>query len=206
LNRNYIELLKEKIVEAIDEKNLDYINKVSSAARRMGNLIDDLLAFSRMGRQEIVKRQIDLNLLVQEVIQEFKFDFETRDIQWLINGLPQVNGDSSLLKAVLINLLSNAIKFTRLVKHAKIEIDHYLNDNEVVVFVRDNGVGFDQIYVGKLFGVFQRLHLKDEFEGTGIGLANVRRIVEKHGGKVWAEGKVGQGATFYFSLPRLAQG
>jgi light-regulated signal transduction histidine kinase (bacteriophytochrome) len=168
----------------------------------MSRLIDDLLSFSRMGRSEISKRAVNLELLVDEIIQEFKIEIQDREILWVISKLPTVSGDRTMLRLVMVNLISNAIKFTRNCQNTKIEIGTFSNqDKENVVFIRDNGVGFDMTYVDKLFGVFQRLHQIYEFEGTGIGLANVRRIIHRHGGRTWAEGEVNQGATFYFSLP-----
>jgi light-regulated signal transduction histidine kinase (bacteriophytochrome) len=170
----------------------------------MGVLIDDLLSFSRMGRTEISKLQVDLDELVRDIIQEFRTETEGRNIRWKISQLPPVTGDRAMLRIVLVNLLSNALKFTRPRQQAEIEIGSKPDiKDETVVFIRDNGVGFDMNYADKLFGVFQRLHRVDEFEGTGIGLANVSRIINRHGGKIWAEGKTDHGATFYFSLPQL---
>jgi light-regulated signal transduction histidine kinase (bacteriophytochrome) len=169
----------------------------------MGNLIDDLLAFSRIGRAETQKRLVSLEQLVDEVVTEIGEETRGRDIAWKIDALPVCHGDRSMLKLVVVNLVSNAIKFTGMRTQAQIEIGCVdRDDGEVEVFVRDNGAGFDMQYVDKLFGVFQRLHLREEFEGTGIGLAIVHRIIHRHGGKVRAEGAVDQGATFYFSLPR----
>jgi light-regulated signal transduction histidine kinase (bacteriophytochrome) len=169
----------------------------------MGNLIDDLLAFSRIGRAEARNTVVSLAQLVREAITEGRQDAEGRNIAWEIGVLPELYGDRSMLRLVMVNLVSNAIKFTRTRTHAEIAIG-YANGNEddLVVFVKDNGVGFDMKYVNKLFGVFQRLHDSDAFEGTGIGLATVQRIIHRHGGKVWAEGVVDSGATFYFSVPR----
>ena len=173
------------------------------SAKRMGNLIDDLLAFSRIGRAETQKTLVSLDQLVKEALSEVRLDTEGRKIAWKIGALPIFYGDRSMVRLALVNLLSNAVKFTRTRPQAEIEIGSAGgNRNEVVVFVRDNGVGFDMKYVNKLFGVFQRLHQSDAFEGTGIGLATVQRILHRHGGKVWAEGLVGKGATFYFSAPR----
>jgi light-regulated signal transduction histidine kinase (bacteriophytochrome) len=145
---------------------------------------------------------VDLQRLVKEVIAELGQEARGRDIAWKIGALPVCNGDRSMLRLVVVNLISNAVKFTRMRRPAEIEIGCVdRNKNEVEVFVRDNGAGFDMQYVNKLFGVFQRLHLAEEFEGTGIGLATVQRIIHRHGGKVRADGKVDHGATFYFSLP-----
>ena len=168
----------------------------------MGNLIDDLLGFSRIGRAEAQKSAVDLEPLVAEVVAELRQETKDREIAWKIGPLPVCYGDRSMLKLVLVNLLSNAVKFTRIRTRAEIEIGcSDEREGRAEIFVRDNGAGFDMQYVGKLFGVFQRLHLPEEFEGTGIGLATVQRIIHRHGGEVRAEGAVGQGATFYFSLP-----
>jgi light-regulated signal transduction histidine kinase (bacteriophytochrome) len=177
---------------------------ILESGKRMGNLIDDLLAFSRIGRAETKKMPVNLEQLVKEVVAELGQETKGRDISWKIGALPVCFGDRSMLKLVVVNLVSNAVKFTRTRKPAEIEVGCVAgNKNEVEVFVRDNGAGFDMQYVNKLFGVFQRLHLAEQFEGTGIGLATVQRIIHRHGGKVRAEGAVDQGATFYFSLPKL---
>jgi light-regulated signal transduction histidine kinase (bacteriophytochrome) len=169
----------------------------------MGSLIDDLLGFSRIGRAETRKTAVSLEQLVREVIAELAPETKGRDIAWTVGALPVCYGDRSMLKVTLMNLLSNAVKFTRLRPQAKIEIGYAGGkDDQVEVFVADNGAGFEMQYVHKLFGVFQRLHRIDEFDGTGIGLATVKRIVHRHGGEVRAQGAVDQGATFYFSLPR----
>jgi light-regulated signal transduction histidine kinase (bacteriophytochrome) len=172
----------------------------------MGNLIDDLLAFSRIGRTETKNTLVSLDQLVKDVVAEIGPDTTGRDIVWKIHPLPVCYGDRSMLKLVIGNLLANAFKFTRMRAQAEIEIGCVDGEDEVKVFVRDNGAGFDMQYVDKLFGVFQRLHLPEEFEGTGIGLATVRRIIHRHGGEVRAEGSVDQGATFYFSLPKAQDG
>jgi PAS domain S-box-containing protein len=200
----YTELLQKKASSGLDQKSNHYILMMQESAKRMGNLIDDLLAFSRIGRAETQKTVVSLAQLVREALAEVRRDTEGRNIAWKIGALPDFHGDRSMLRLVLVNLISNAIKFTRTRTQPEIEIGcSEGNENELVVFVRDNGVGFDMKYVNKLFGVFQRLHQSDEFEGTGIGLATVQRIIHRHGGKVWAEGAVDSGATFYFSAPRL---
>jgi signal transduction histidine kinase len=186
---------------SLSEKGKHYLGSIANATKRMGQLIDDLLEFSRMGRAEIHRTNVNLAELVDEVIQQVQTETKDRNIVWKKNQLPQAQADPSLLRQVFSNLILNAIKYTRPRNPAEIEIGHANEEKEVVIFVRDNGVGFDMNYARKLFGVFQRLHSQEEFEGTGIGLANVRRIVARHGGRTWAEGKVGAGATFYFTLP-----
>jgi PAS domain S-box-containing protein len=198
----YTELLQKKASSALDEKCNHYILMMLDSAKRMGNLIDDLLAFSRIGRTETQKTLFSLTQLVREALSEVREDAGGRNIAWKVGTLPDFYGDRSMLRLVLVNLISNAIKFTRTRTQAEIEIGCADgNSDNLVVFVRDNGVGFDMKYVNKLFGVFQRLHQASEFEGTGIGLATVQRIIHRHGGKVWAEGVVDGGATFYFSAP-----
>jgi light-regulated signal transduction histidine kinase (bacteriophytochrome) len=202
----FLDLLKARIATTLDDKSLHYMDTIANAAKRMGTLIDDLLAFSRMGRKEMAAQSVDLGVLLQEVIHEFDAETRGRSIDWRIGELPVVSGDRAMLHVVLVNLISNALKFCQ--KRAKSEIEVGCLSGaecEIGVFVRDNGAGFDMRYAHKLFGVFQRLHASDEFEGTGIGLANVRRIISRHGGRTWAEGKVDGGATFYFSLPQSSR-
>jgi len=199
----YAELLQKRIASAMDEKCHRYMAMMLESAKKMGNLIDDLLAFSRIGRAETQRSLVDLGQLVREALAEVRQEAEGRKINWKVGALPHCYGDRSMLRLALVNLLSNAVKFTRTRGEAEIEVGCAQgNGHNVVVFVRDNGVGFDMKYVHKLFGVFQRLHQSDVFEGTGIGLATVQRIVHRHGGKVWAEGLVDKGATFYFSAPK----
>jgi PAS domain S-box-containing protein len=198
----FIDLLQKKAGTVLDEKSRHFMDNISDAANKMGLLIDDLLSFSRMGRHTISFQKVALGDLVHDIVREIEPDTRGRDITWQIGDLPSVEGDASMLRIVMANLISNAVKFTRTRMQAEIEIGLKPGQNsEAVLFVRDNGVGFDMAYADKLFGVFQRLHRSDEFEGTGIGLANVRRIIQRHGGSIWAEGYVDQGATFYFSLP-----
>jgi len=198
----YSELLQKQASSSLDEKSRRFMQTILEAAKRMGNLIDDLLAFSRIGRAETKKALVSLDQLVKEGVAETGQDTTGREIVWKIDPLPVCYGDRSMLKLVIGNLLANAVKFTRMRAQAEIEIGCVDRADEVEVFVRDNGAGFDMQYVDKLFGVFQRLHLPEEFEGTGIGLATVRRIIHRHGGEVRAEGGVDQGATLYFSLPK----
>jgi light-regulated signal transduction histidine kinase (bacteriophytochrome) len=199
----YAELLQKHAGPLLDDKSRRYMAMVLDSARKMGNLIDDLLAFSRIGRAETRNTLVSLDELAREVAGEVQRDTAGRNIAWRIGMLPGVHGDRSMLRIVLVNLVSNAVKFTRTRSQAEIEIGCADGKpGEVVVFVRDNGVGFDMRYVDKLFRVFQRLHQLEAFEGTGIGLATVERIMSRHGGRVWAEGVVDGGATFYFSAPK----
>jgi PAS domain S-box-containing protein len=199
----YSELLQRHASKVLDEKGHRFILMILDSAKRMGNLIDDLLTFSRVGRAETQQSVVNMPQLVSEALGDFRQETHGRDISWKIGELPDLYGDRAMLRLVLVNLLSNAIKFTRTRPHAEIEIGCSApGDGEVTVFVKDNGVGFDMKYANKLFGVFQRLHQADAFEGTGIGLATVQRIIHRHGGKVWAESAVNQGATFYFSAPK----
>jgi len=197
----FASLLEQEAGAAFNEQARRHLTTITGAASRMATLIDDLLAFSRMGRATVTKRRVDLSQLVREARGEVSTDVDGRRVTWEVHELPHVDADPSLLRPVMVNLLSNAIKYTSTRDEARIEVGSEVRQGEVVVFVRDNGVGFDMAYAHKLFGVFQRLHRADEFGGTGIGLANVRRIVQRHGGRTWAEGAVGAGATFYFSLP-----
>jgi signal transduction histidine kinase len=198
----YAALLSKAAGEALNDKARRYLQTISDSAKQMGQLIDDLLVFSRMGRQDMLRTTINLDQLVKTVLHDLRLDLQGRTISWTMHPLPNVSGDPAMLRQVFLNLISNALKFTATKAETKIEIGSVSrNSGEAEVFVRDNGVGFDMQYVNKLFGVFQRLHRTDEFEGTGIGLANVRRIIHRHGGRTWAEGAPNQGATFYFSLP-----
>jgi PAS domain S-box-containing protein len=194
--------LRRRIGSTLDDESRRYMAVISDAALRMATLIDNLLSFSRSGRFEMIRTRVDLGALVRQVIAGFAAETKGRVVDWRVSGLPVVSGDREMLHLALANLISNALKFTRPRAEADIEIGSREEKNEIVVFVRDNGVGFDPQYADKLFGVFERLHGVTEFEGTGIGLANVRRIVARHGGRTWAEGKVDGGATFFFSLPR----
>jgi light-regulated signal transduction histidine kinase (bacteriophytochrome) len=198
----YSELLQRHVSSLLDDKARRYIQTIHESAKKMGNLIDDLLAFSRIGRVETRKTPVSLQQLVGEVVKEIGQDTRGRDIAWKIGTLPACYGDRSMLRLVIVNLLSNAVKFTRMRSTAEIEIGCAgASEGQVEVFVRDNGAGFDMQYANKLFGVFQRLHLAEECEGTGIGLAIVQRIIHRHGGKIRGEGAIDHGATFYFSLP-----
>ena len=176
-----------------------YFKYVIDSVNKMGILIDDLLAFSRTGRAQVKKSKVNLNTLVDTVIKDLDPELKDRKIEWKINRLPIVLGDEILLRQVFANLISNALKFNRIKEKAIIKVGTKEGDEEII-YMNDNGAGFDMKYVDKLFGVFQRLHSDSEFEGTGIGLANVRRIINKHGGRVWAEGEVNEGATIFFTL------
>jgi PAS domain S-box-containing protein len=198
----FVELLQEGGEPALSESNLRHLRTISRSAKRMKDLIDDLLTLSRIGQSEIKKSEINLAELVREALEDFEMATTKRSIVWTIHALPEVWADGALLRLVLVNLISNAVKFTRASPEATIEIGCAPGgSDETVIFIRDNGAGFDPKYAAKLFGVFQRLHSQEEFEGTGIGLANVKRIIQRHHGRVWAVGKVNAGATFFFSLP-----
>lgn len=197
----YISMLEDSACEKLNAEERRQINVVRDAARRMGQLIDDLLAFSRIGRTAISSAQIDHEQLVHQVISEMQTDLHDRDISWEVTSLPPVTGDANLLRQVWANLLANAVKYSRPRDRARIQIGAVVQDKEIIFNVSDNGVGFNPAYAERLFGVFQRLHSDTEFEGTGVGLANVRRIVQRHGGRTWADARLNEGATFYFSLP-----
>jgi len=196
-------LLRKSDGDRLSEKGRGYLAHISDSAKQMGTLIDDLLVFSRMGRSEMKMGPVNLQQLVGEIVQSLqRQEAKDRPIRWKIEGLPTVHGDQPMLRQVFVNLLSNAVKYSRPRDPAEIEVGCFDEEKEIVIFVRDNGVGFEMQYAQKLFGVFQRLHRAEEFEGTGIGLANVRRIVTRHLGRTWAESVPGAGATFYFSLPK----
>jgi two-component system sensor kinase len=190
----------EEYYDKLDAEGKRLMNVIRDNAQNMGQLIDDLLAFSRVGRQQIIKSPIDIGKLAKGVFEELTTIDPTRMLQLNIKELPTALGDQPMIRQVLVNLLSNAIKFTRPREPSIIEVGGWSKENENIYYVKDNGVGFDIKYVNKLFGVFQRLHTRSEFEGTGVGLAIVQRIIHRHGGRVWAEGEVDKGATFYFTL------
>ncbi len=197
----FVDILQSS-TPGLDEESRGFLNTIADSARQMGKLIDDLLAFSRMGRTELRAAPVRLDAILTEALQELRGDSRYQEVQWKFEHLPEVRGDPAMLRQVFINLLSNALKYSREASPAVIEVKAQETAEEHIISVRDNGVGFDPTYAHKLFGVFQRLHAAHEFPGTGIGLAIVRRVIARHGGKVWAEGAVGHGATFYFSLPR----
>ena len=202
----FLDLLRRRAEGQLDEPSRRYVDLIGSAATRMAALIDDLLAFSRTSRQGLRPTQVDLNVLIQDVRDSLAPEIGPRDVSFQIGDLPKVWGDYSLLRIVFTNILENALKYTRTRERAHIEVGARVEGDEAVVFVRDDGVGFDMEYAGKLFGVFQRLHRADEFEGTGIGLATVRRVVGRHGGRTWAESAPEKGTTLYVALPRRPLG
>ena len=198
----FVDILQTTATEKLDPDSRQHLQTIADAAKQMGKLIDDLLAFSRMSRVKLTKKSVNLKALAQESMRLLQGDMKGREIEWVIGELPTVQADPELLRQVMMNLIDNALKYTRKRPQTRIEIGSTSNDEEIIVFVRDNGVGFDMRYADKLFGVFQRLHRTTEFEGTGVGLANVRRIIYRHGGRTWAEGEVNKGAAFYFSLTK----
>ncbi len=195
----FAEAVVEDYGPQLDDEGKRYLGLIQENAHKMGQLIDDLLAFSRLGRQEMQMVQVDMTALAQEVFDELSALATGRDIRFTAQTTPPAIGDKAMIRQVLVNLISNAIKFTRPREKAVIEFG-YLPE-QGAYFVKDNGVGFDMRYANKLFGVFQRLHSATEFEGTGVGLALVYRIITRHGGRVWAEAELDRGATFYFTLP-----
>lgn len=198
----FVEILRSNADEKLDEESRGFLDTIAESARQMGKLIDDLLAFSRMGRTELRLAPVKLEAVLSEALRELRQESAGRDVRWNIGPLPEVAGDPAMLRQVFINLISNALKYSRTRATTEIEITASDSADEHIIAVRDNGVGFDNAYAHKLFGVFQRLHPAHEFEGTGIGLAIVRRVVARHGGRAWATGAVNQGATFYFSVPK----
>ena len=194
-------ILRTEYGPGLDPEIQHYLEIIDTSAQKMGYLIEDLLKFSRLSRQELAVRPVDLNALVREVVSELAPEMENRQVELRIDELPACQADPALLKQVLINLLSNALKYSRRRSPAIIQVGCQAIDGEPVYFVKDNGVGFNMRYVDKIFVVFQRMHSADEYEGSGVGLAIVQRIIQRHGGRVWAEAEVDQGATFYFTLP-----
>lgn len=202
----FLQLLARNNLQRLDEDGKRYLTIVLEAAAKMAGLIEALLAFSRLGQSVLRVEKVNTSHLVHEVLPCFSDEVQGRVIRWNIHALPEVQADETLLRQVFVNLIGNALKYTRLKDVTEIEIGASEKPKETVFFVKDNGVGFDMKYAGKLFCVFQRLHSEREFEGHGIGLANVKRIVSRHGGQTWAEGEEGRGASFYFSLPNQTTG
>jgi len=198
----FVNLLVTRCRDSLNKKGLHYVDIIASSARQMGVLIDNLLQFSRTGRVEMLQEKMDMNQAVKETLTLLKESYAGRSIEWIIADLPAVRGDYALMRQVWTNLLENAVKYTRPSQDTRIEVRYYEEKGECVFVVSDNGVGFDMQYVHKLFGVFQRLHTQEEFAGTGIGLATVQRIIQRHGGRIWAEAKLNQGARFYFTIPK----
>jgi light-regulated signal transduction histidine kinase (bacteriophytochrome) len=199
----FAQLLEETASLVLDGDNRNFLRQIIDGAAQMDQLIESLLEFYRTTRTELCLGEVDLETLLDEALVLCHAELEDRRIEWRRSALPKVRGDKTLLRLVFVNLLSNAIKYTRTRELASVEIGARQEPEQTVVFVRDNGVGFDMRYSEKLFGVFQRMHRADEFEGTGIGLATAQRIVTRHGGLMWADAEAGRGATFSFSLPRI---
>lgn len=196
----FSKIIHDKFAKELPIEAQNLLKMVRDSAIEMGHLIDDLLNFSRLSRQPLKKQEFSMLNLVQQVIEELKSSHEGRDINILIEDIPDCCGDKSLLKQVILNLISNAIKYTRNCKAAHIKIGSQLTEHETIYYVKDNGAGFDMAYAHKLFGVFQRLHRQEEYEGTGVGLAIVERIIRRHHGRIWAQAEINKGATFYFTL------
>ena len=199
----FVEILLANKTCGLDHESAQHLETIAEASKKMGRLIDDLLAFSRTATAELNKLKFPFSDLVRAAIRDLQHETNHRKVEWSVAELPDVDADPALLRQVMLNLISNALKYTRTRKIARIEIGSSPNGDEDVFFVADNGVGFDARYSHKLFGVFQRLHRAADFEGTGIGLANVRRIINRHGGRTWAEAELDKGAKFFFSLPRV---
>lgn len=198
----FAKLLIEGYAQQLPPPAQRFLQNINDGAQRLAHLIDDLLSFSRFNRQALLRRQVNLTDLVQEVIDQLHLDRENRKIEIRLSPLPDWVADPALLRQVFVNLLSNAVKFTRHREEALVLVGCQEKPDEIILSVQDNGAGFDMLYVDKLFGVFQRLHRVEEFEGTGVGLSIVQRIVQRHGGRIWAEAVIDQGATFHFTLPK----
>jgi light-regulated signal transduction histidine kinase (bacteriophytochrome) len=196
----FSQILSEEYGSKMDAGAKQHLNRIQSGVKNMGRLIDDLLKLAQIGRKELACTATDLNSTVKEVLADLQPECEGRHIDWHIGDLSVAECDPGLVRQVFINLLSNAIKYTRRHEIAVIEVGQIEEKGRSVIFVRDNGAGFDEQYAGKLFGVFQRLHRTEDFEGTGVGLSTAQRIVKKHGGEIWAKGEVEKGATFFFTL------
>ncbi|HEX3797897.1 MAG TPA: ATP-binding protein [Verrucomicrobiae bacterium] len=200
----YAQILEEEFGPQMSPEAQKFARKIRQGSQNMGRLVDDLLNLSRVGKKELTRQHVALGPLVEGVIADVKVEAGDRNIEWKISELPEVDCDPGLIRQVFTNLISNSIKYSRQREHTVIEVGAQKNNGDVAFFVRDNGVGFNMKYSGKLFGVFQRLHRVEEFEGTGVGLATVARIIRKHGGRIWADAELNKGAAFFFTLP--AQG
>jgi light-regulated signal transduction histidine kinase (bacteriophytochrome) len=202
----YVDILRAAADQTLDEGNRRHLQTIAQSAAQMEQMIDAMLEFSRLSRAEMHFRPVSLTALVEAARQELGSEIKGRRIAWQIDDLPEVQGDSLMLRQAIVNLLSNAVKYTRRHPKAKIEIGAKRAGRETIFFIRDNGVGFDMNCADKLFGAFQRFHPSSKFEGTGMGLANVRRIIHRHGGRTWAESKANGGATFYCAIPEPPRG
>lgn len=202
----FVEILQRDAAAELSPAHQHHLTTIAAAAHRMAVLVEDLLVFSRISRSEMKKSVVSLGLLVKEAMSDLREETAGRNIQWIIHELPSVKADPSLMRQVLVNILANAIKFTAKCEEAVIEIGCDVSQpGETILFIQDNGIGFDPKYAKKIFGVFERLHDGTEFEGTGIGLALVQRLIQRHGGRAWAKGEPGKGATFYISIPSTNQ-
>lgn len=199
----FAQMLMEDYADKLDDKGKEIVTNIRASSTQMRKLIDDLLTFSRLGQQEIKKEYVAMGVLAKEVFDELRRAVPDRQIECNIQEMPDARADLATIRLVWVNIFSNAIKYTGLKEKAVIEVGSKTEGDKITYYVKDNGVGFDMKFVNKLFNVFQRLHSVEEFEGTGVGLANIKRTVERHGGTAWAEGKVGEGATFYFTLPKV---
>jgi signal transduction histidine kinase len=202
----FSQLLLDKFSARLDPTVVDYLGHIHEAAQHMKRMVDELLNLGRVGRRDLHPQSTELRPLVDAALFELESQTRGRNIAWQVGPLPQVDCDPELMESVVANLLSNAVKFTRDRNPAVIQVGQMSSGDQTVIFVRDNGAGFDMQYADRLFGVFQRLHRSDEFEGTGVGLATVQRIIRKHGGRIWAESELGKGATFYLTLPASRSG
>jgi light-regulated signal transduction histidine kinase (bacteriophytochrome) len=196
----YAQMLSQSLGESTSPDAARYLGVIRQETQQMGRLINDLLSFSRVGRKALEQYDVDMEALVDGVLSDLSTDIEGRDLKITRERLPEACGDPRLLRQVWANLIGNAVKFTKVKPKARISIGSFKQDGETVYYVKDNGVGFDMKYAGSMFGVFQRLHHQDEFEGTGVGLAIVQRVITRHGGRVWAEAAPDEGAAFYFTL------
>ncbi len=196
----FSKMIQEDYSNILDEQGQHYIQRIRAATQNMGQLIDDLLDLSRIGRQPMKKKLINLETIIKKAYQALHPEWKDRKVSFTVHQCPSVSADPNLMQIVFMNLLSNALKFTRKQTTIEIEVGYKKENNQIVFFVKDNGVGFDMKYADKLFSPFQRLHRTEEYEGTGIGLATVRRIIHRHGGQIWVESKSDSGTTFYFTL------